>query len=201
MLVLRSEHKEHLAFLVSFPPEVIESFCKMAADTLVTGSSPKAYQNAAQKLCCEPEQVSRGVEGLSHLLTLGCKDNASELDMDATLLALGFAQQGQRDAICKHYSHYKTEIRRAMQHPAIPDVPHYADLNWRTEVQVAARSARNQMEPVVTLRLGLETKLGGRDNVTLQVDPCNLQHLTQELDKAVMEARGQYARRVQRNIK
>ena len=100
------------------------------------------------------------------------------------------------------------------------DLPHYHDLEWRAEVQVASRSLLHRVEPSITLRV--HTKDGGKrkqagkeianyiallplldtsSSCLLQADPVNLLHLTKTLEEALSELNSQHCRRIMRSIK
>lgn len=73
-------------------------------------------------------------------------------------------------------------------------------LSMITISQVASRSLKNQVEPIITMKLHTQH----HDQVTstlLQTDPVNLIHLTQQLEEALNEAKSQHTRRIERNIK
>ena len=50
------------------------------------------------------------------------------------------------------------EIRSVLSHMAM-DIPHYHDLEWRLDVQLAGRALQRRTEPQIVLRL--HTKDGG----------------------------------------
>lgn len=101
------------------------------------------------------------------------------------------------------------------------DLPHYHDLEWRAEVQLASRSLLHRVEPSITLRI--HTKDGGKgmlagqeitnntspslslldtsSSCLLQADPVNLLHLTKTLEGALGELNNQHCRRIMRSIK
>ena len=98
------------------------------------------------------------------------------------------------------------------------DLPHYHDMEWRAEVQLASRSLLHRVEPSITLRIhtkdGGKGKLAGKEIVNmspslidtsssclLQADPVNLLHLTKTLEGALGELNNQHCRRIMRSIK
>lgn len=68
--------------------------------------------------------------------------------------------------------------------------------------QVASRSLLHQVVPLVTLDLILKTlKDNGGDEKQhhlIQTDITNLMHITQELEKALLESRSRHSRRIQK---
>lgn len=66
---------------------------------------------------------------------------------------------------------------------------------------MATRALQQQITPLVTMKLCLETRAGAKENVVLQTDPVNLVHMTEVLERALQEARSQHSRHIQRNIK
>lgn len=66
--------------------------------------------------------------------------------------------------------------------------------------QLASRSLRHQVAPLVLLKL--QTKDGEEKKTTLlQTDPVNLVHMTRVLEEALQEMKSGYFRRIARNIK
>jgi COMM domain containing 2 len=93
-------------------------------------------------------------------------------------------------------------------------LPHYVDLDWRLDVQLASRNLRTNVEPKFLLNLKTTTKpsdektdsndatsnKGDVQEQLLECDYANLKHLCDELEAAVAQASGSHARRVQRYI-
>jgi len=104
------------------------------------------------------------------------------------------------------YKGKKQEIHDALSRLTL-DLPHYQDLDWRFEVQLASRALHHQVTPLITMNLTLETKTALasgnaiRKNVVLQTDPTNLVHVTQVLEEALRGSRSQHSRQMQRSFK
>lgn len=65
--------------------------------------------------------------------------------------------------------------------------------------QLASRSLRQQVEPVIMLKLHVED--GDQKEVKLlQTDPTNLLHLTRTLEEALQELNSAHSRRISRNF-
>jgi len=79
--------------------------------------------------------------------------------------------------------------------------PHYADLEWRVDVELGSRMLRSQIVPTWLMKLSLEDSDGKVEERLLQTDATNLTHLYEELTMAFAEERTAYAKRIERNIK
>ena len=78
----------------------------------------------------------------------------SASDMMAEALAindLGFDEAGKA-AIAGHYAGNVRQLREIISTQKLT-TPHYKDLEWRLDVQVASRSARQQVQPTFMLKL------------------------------------------------
>ena len=84
-------------------------------------------------------------------------------------------------------------------------IPHYSNLEWRLETQIASRMLRDQLEPRLILRFELDqtgNKVGGEKKfVTLQCDPSNLINLHQSMEDALAQARSQHLLKIARHVK
>ncbi|XP_072428133.1 COMM domain-containing protein 2 [Chiloscyllium punctatum] len=198
LLVLSEEHKEHLGFLSQVDSPVVGEFCRIAVEFLKKGSSPKIFEGAARKLNVSTETVQHGVEGLMYLLTESAKMMISEVDFQDSVLVLGFPEDLNK-LLLQFYLDNRKEIRSILNE-LTPDLPHYHNLEWRLDVQLASRALRQQIKPLLTLKLHLEQN-GQRNANILQTDPATLLHLIRKLEQALGEMKTNHCRRIVRNIK
>ncbi|XP_030647612.1 COMM domain-containing protein 2 [Chanos chanos] len=198
LLVLSDEHKEHLGFLTEVDTAVVGEFGRIAVEFLRKGSNPKIYEGAARKLDVPAETVQHGVEGLMYLLTESSKLMISEMDFQDSVLVLGFSQE-LNERLLQLYLENRKEIRQILSELS-PSLPHYHNLEWRLDVQLASRALRHQVKPTVTMKLHLESG-GIRNARVLQTDPATLLHLIQELERGLAELKSNHCRRILRNIK
>ncbi|XP_046883503.1 COMM domain-containing protein 2 [Hypomesus transpacificus] len=199
LMVLSDEHKEHLSFLSDVDPTVVGEFGRIAVEFLRKGTNPKIYEGAARKLNVAVETVQHGVEGLMYLLTESCKLLISEVDFQDSVLVLGFSEE-LNQLLLQLYLEHRKEIRSILSQLS-PSLPHYHNLEWRLDVQLASRALRQQVKPVVTFKLHLEDNKGVKRARVLQTDPATLLHLISNLETALAELKTNHCRRILRNIK
>ncbi|XP_006000955.1 COMM domain-containing protein 2 [Latimeria chalumnae] len=198
LLVLSEEQKEHFKFLTQVDTAVVGEFGRIAVEFLRKGSNLKIYEGAARKLNVSSETVQHGVEGLMYLLTESSKLMISEVDFRDSVLVLGFPEE-LNSLLVQLYLENRKEIRSILSELA-PSLPHYHNLEWRLDVKLASRALRQQVKPVVTMKLHLEQD-GDQNSKILQTDPATLIHLIQQLEKALGEMKTNHCRRIVRNIK
>ncbi|AWP11557.1 putative COMM domain-containing protein 2 isoform 2 [Scophthalmus maximus] len=202
LLVLSEEHKEHLSFLPKVDATVVLEFGRIALEFLRRGSSPKIYEAAARKLCVPVDTVQHGVEGLMFLMTESSKHMISEVDFLDSVLTLGFSDE-LNQILLQLYLQHHGQIRSILsQLPST--LPAYHNLEWRLDVQLASRSIRQQVVPMLTLRLLLTRGCGGRGDHSsriLHADPSTLLHLISTLESALAAMKTSHSRRILRNIK
>lgn len=87
----------------------------------------------------------------------------SELDFLDSVLVLGFPEDLNKELLQIYQENCK-EIRAVLSEMSL-DLPHYQDLEWRCDVQLASRSLQRQAQPSVLLRL--HTKQGGETPPTV----------------------------------
>ncbi|XP_022623678.1 COMM domain-containing protein 2 [Seriola dumerili] len=202
LLVLSDDHKEHLAFLPTVDTAVVGEFGRIALEFLRRGSSPKIYEGAARKLSVPVDMVQHGVEGLMFLMTESSKHMISEVDFLDSVLALGFGDE-LNQMLLQLYLQHHSQIRSILsQLPS--NLPAYQNLEWRLDVQLASRSARQQVIPALTMRLLLTRGSDSRSDHSirvLQADPSTLLHLISTLEAALAAMKTSHSRRILRNIK
>ncbi|XP_034036208.1 COMM domain-containing protein 2 [Thalassophryne amazonica] len=201
LLVFSEEHKEHLSFLPKVDATVVSEFGRIALEFLKRGTSPKVYEGAARKLNVPVEVVQHGVEGLMYLMTESSKHMISEVNFLDSLLVLGFGDE-LNQILLQLYLQHRNQIRSILS--LLPsNLPAYHNLEWRLDVQLASRSVRQQIIPMLTMRLllakGCDPRSGHSMRV-VQTDAATLLHLITTLEAALAALKTAYARRILRNI-
>jgi len=188
-----------LKFLTSLEIDVVLEFARISLDSVLKGSSnPKIFQAAAQKLGVEVNTIKNGISGLQHVLTESSRLMIGEIDFQDSVMTLGFSEEVIK-ALLQMYLANRKEIRNILGEMSVK-IPHYHDLEWRFDVELASRSLQHQTNPVVIMRL--HTKEGDKKSANiLQTDLVNLIHLTTELENAMQEMKTAHCRRIVRNIK
>ncbi|KAG8445336.1 hypothetical protein GDO86_010210 [Hymenochirus boettgeri] len=198
LLVLGEEHRDHLQILTQVDSAVVGEFGRISIEFLRKGSNPKVYEGAARKLDVSSSTIQQAVDGLSYLLTESSKLMISEIDFQDSVLVLGFPEEINK-ILLQLYLDNRKEIRQILTELE-PALPHYHNMEWRLDVQLASRSLRHQIKPTVTMKLNLKQNEELSTKV-LQTDPATLLHLIQELEEALAEMKTNHCRRIVRNIK
>ncbi|KAF8763195.1 COMM domain-containing protein 2 [Argiope bruennichi] len=181
---------------------ILDDIHKLHLDLLKTidekSSNPKVYQSAAQRLNVETDIVQNAIAGIIQLLIEASKAMVTEMEFRDSIIVLSFNSETQEELV-KCYLENNQNIRSLLSSLEMC-VPHYKNLEWRLDVQIASRSLRRPMEPSMLLKLQLEE---GKElkNIILEADPSNIINMTKVLDQALQEAKSQHFRRVMRSIK
>ncbi|XP_010771770.1 COMM domain-containing protein 2 [Notothenia coriiceps] len=188
--------------ILVFLSSVVGEFGRITLEFLRRGTSPKIYEGAARKLGVSVEMVQHGVEGLMFLMTESSKHMISEVDFLDSVLVLGFSEE-LNQILLQLYLQHHAHIRSILsQLPS--NQPAYHNLEWRLDVQLASRAVRQQVVPMLTLRLllsGVGDGVCARRGKVLQTDPSTLLHLISTLEAALAAMKSSHARRIFRNIK
>ncbi|GIY27686.1 COMM domain-containing protein 2 [Caerostris darwini] len=198
LLILDDIHKKHLDLLKNIDEKIVREFCRISVEHLFKGSNPKVYQSAAQRLNVETDIVQNAITGIIQLLIEASKAMVSELEFRDSIIVLGFNNVSQEELV-KCYLENNQEIRSLLTSLNM-GIPHYKNLEWRLDVQIASRTLRRPMEPSMLLRLQLDEENKSK-NVILEADPSNVIHMTKVLDQALQEVKSQHFRRIMRSIK
>lgn len=199
LLILSQEQKEHLKFLTSLEPEVISEFMRISVDFILKGPpNPKIFQAAAQRLGADVHTVKNGINGLMNLFTECSRLMIGEIDFQDSVMTLGFSEEVNKSLLEVYLANRKA-IRDILSEMTVT-LPHYHNLEWRFDVELASRSLHHQTNPLVLMKL--HTKEGKKEkSEVLQVDPVNLVHMTNVLENAMHEMKNSHCRRIVRNIK
>ncbi|CAL1533168.1 unnamed protein product [Lymnaea stagnalis] len=198
LLIFEDSQKDHLSFLADLDAEVLKEFGKISLNFIRKGANTKIFQGAAQKLGVPVDTVQHGVEALMYLLTESSKYLLNEIDFQDSIMTLGFGDE-TRSSLLALYLEHRREIRDILNEMSL-DLPHYHNLEWRFDVQLASRSLRHQVSPSILMKL--QTMDGDKKEMKmLQTDPVNLVHITRVLEEALQEMKSGYCRRITRNIK
>lgn len=199
LLILSQEQKSHLQFLFTLELGVLREFARISLDSLLKGPpNPKIFQAAAQKLEVAVQTIKNGINGLRHIFAESSRLMIGEIDFQDSVITLGFTEDVTKELL-QLYLENRKEVRNILSEISL-QVPHYRNLEWRFDVELASRSLHRQTNPVILMKLN--TKSGDESHTdVLQTDPVNLVHLTTELESAMQEMKTAHCRRIVRNIK
>ncbi|EDV28868.1 uncharacterized protein TRIADDRAFT_52168 [Trichoplax adhaerens] len=150
-----------------------------------------------EKLNVPSNTIKNSVGGLVHLLLESAKLALNEIDFQDSVLTLGFSEEA-KETLLKAYKQTLDEVRKNLSNVSL-SLPHYRNLEWRFDVQVASRALRQQVEPRIVFKLNVVEN----DTVTselLQTDINNLAHMVSKLEAALAEMKTNHCRRILRNI-
>ncbi|CAD5113001.1 DgyrCDS2203 [Dimorphilus gyrociliatus] len=179
---LDDKHKEHLSFLENLDQSALEDFCMISIEFIGRGVNKKVYSTAAQKLGVDPEIVKHAVEGLMYLFAKCSKYNLQEKEFLETLIPLNLSEKTKEHLLELYKSKYASIHAQLTE--LIPSIPAYSKLEWRFDIEIASRSLRKQVQPVILLKFYLNHN-GVEEERILQTDPSNLIRLTAKLEEAL----------------
>jgi hypothetical protein len=193
---------EDVALLTALGDDLVREFCRMAVASATAGMASKArYAAAAKQLNVPAKAVERAVEALAEIFLECAKRPASEKEFVASVEEAGFNKGALAKVLAEAYT-ANLQALRAFLGDLSFQLPHYVDLDWRLDVQVATRCVRQQVEPAFVLELRTQPTDASAppDRLLLQSDYANLQNLVAELELAVKQAKTAHVNRVLRYV-
>jgi len=200
LITLSDKVKKDLEFVKSLPTEALSEFVKTALEFLRNGAKPNLYNSAARALNAEVRQIEGVVEAVAFLFAESARLNITEQEFVDSLAVNGVDFDADLISRLKQLYLEQKETIRSIQKELTFDLPHFVNVDWRLDVQVASRTLRSQLTPVFTLRFDTEEN-GKPKHQFLQTDYSNLKHICDELEVAIKEIKAPYCRRIMRNIK
>ena len=198
LLVLNDDQKEHLTLLTDVDVEIAREFSRIAVDFIKNGTNTKKYQIAAQKLNLDVKRIRQSIEAIMHILTECSKLQINEIDFQDSIITLGLPDE-LNECLLQFYLDNQDEIRSVLIDMSLV-LPHFENLEWRFDVQLASRMLSYQTTPQVMLKFHINNGID-KDVRVLQTDPVNLVHMTKVLEEALSEMKTAHCRRIARNIK
>ncbi|XP_050539127.1 COMM domain-containing protein 2-like isoform X2 [Daktulosphaira vitifoliae] len=162
------------------------------------GPNPSMYQKAAEKLDLKEEQIVSLVKSICLMCVQTCKRKLTDEEIKESLLEYKFSET-KLEMIVIFIESVKPHILDILNSSAF-DFPHFKDLEWRFETDVATRSFLQQTVPNITLKLDLEKK-GSTDSIFLQTSPSNLIYIKDKLENTLKQNQTQWIRKIRRKLK
>lgn len=144
-------------------------------------------------------QTDRIVAVIAFLFSEASKLRSSESDFKDSLVSFALSERTNA-LLFQAFSSANARIRELLETVSV-QTPHYQNLEYRVDVELASRSLLGQHTPVWLMKLTTVDSDGVASSKMLQTDATNLSRLYDELSMAFGEERAGYVRRVNRNIK
>jgi len=213
--------------LCSLSPEMLVEFCRMSLETIRNGTpNKKIYARAAEQLKIDVSMISSSISALADIFLVGAKQDLSVSNFTLSLTDIPSSvpspdavkinlNQTVIKSLAEYYINNVREIRKILSDLSM-GLPHYKNLDWRIDVQLASRSLRHDATPSFLLELQTcgpniiltsnEGKEIQKQKETTQIhclqsDYANLKHICSELEKALEQSKSVYARRLLRHVK
>jgi len=199
MLNLDRVHRCHLEHLNVFSAEVTAEFCKLAAQSLLSGDlsrNERMYTKAASRLQVESDVIRQSIEALITLFKRAAWRNLSKLHESLVLTQLS---QTHVDIIAESYAEVYGDIEQHIRNILLVPIS-YRSLEWRMAAVIATRSVRCLMKPVFTLQFQLLDCNGQSKMVILDCTIDNLRKLRDVLEEALLMAKSRRVRKVTRML-
>jgi hypothetical protein len=214
--------------LVGLSEAVLADFAQLAVNNVRKGAvNKKIYSRAAAAIGETDARVIAAITGLSHIFLESSKRNFEEQDFKSSIQDLGFSE-AQKQMLAEYYLSRRQEVRNCLT-DLQTRLPHYHNLDWRLDVQIATRCLRQQAAPSFMMQLTTQSHsptvgssqgaggAGGGDAATaaapttsivtatqvteLQSDFKNLQNMCVEVRKALKAAQTPHSTRILRYVK
>ncbi|CAF1255453.1 unnamed protein product [Adineta steineri] len=203
LLLLDDERKAQLDLLNKIDESAAVEICKAALGYLSTGLNTKLITTAANNLQLDVETVRTTIDSLLWLYTECAKTKILPETLDESLKLLGYNIK-IRQAFIECYKSQASQLQTILATDLALSLPHYKNLNWRFDVQIATRSmrSRKQFDPFFILKLTLINGTNGKEQVhLLEIDPLTLVHIVEQLELAMNESRSNHARRIMQTFR
>jgi len=152
ILAFTKEVVDDSKLLPTLTPDILSEFCRIAVENIRRGQiHRKIYAKAAESLKVSADAVIAAIRSLSRILLEACKHELSASDLALSITDLKLSAQ-QVAKIQEFYSAHVKEIRQSLSALSL-QLPHYYDLDWRLDIQLASRCLRAQAKPVFLLQL------------------------------------------------
>lgn len=133
--------------------EALTEVCSLAVSNIKAGkvSDLKGYAKAAQALNLPVDSLANGVLALSQIYIECAKKNVSVTDFNLSIEDIQISAD-QRKVLVDTYDAHVKVIREQLAAVSMR-LPHYADLDWRLDVEISSRCLRKKIEPTYLLEL------------------------------------------------
>lgn len=198
--------KSDLKALVELDETVVADFSRFALELLRKGTAmSKGFNGAAKRLNVTVDEIRQMCYALCHVFSEAARSSTSEAVLGEYLHELGF-RAGARQTLIQFFLENMEEIRDKSMNSQL-DIPHYKQLEWRLDVQIASRSMRHEAVPSYLLKLTTQkgTNKAGSTSETeehwMQADYPVLLQWCQQIETALQGAQAGDTRRMLRMIK
>jgi len=215
-LKLGDEHRQDLFTFSRLSVESFQECCQVAIAFIADGdTNPRTVAVMAQKIGIERQEADTIIKALTFLFSECTRAKLPEPEFSLTIMDLNLPNQLHNELV-KQYRENVDKLRqlyvraemKAEHLFGISAVPQYKDLEWRMEIELDRRSARQLMRPQFTLNVitseqeewGTKDKEKRQNHVLMSAEYHDLRHVTDVLGEALKEIKTQHVRRIRHYI-
>jgi hypothetical protein len=185
----------------SQPARHTEHFALLAACIIASHPSHPSLPSSTEALSVDAVALTAVVHGLGFLLLEATKRSVTAEDFAASVSPLSLPPEVASAISASLASH--SRVLLASLSAASLVLPHYADLQWRLDVEVSRRSISGRCEAMYLLELTVAGGSSSREEqkLLMQSDYAAMLQLEKELEAAVKGLQSKEARRILRYVK
>lgn len=190
-----------MKILATLPPASLGDFSKVAVGNIRTGSvNKKAYAKAAEALSVDVATVANAIATISQIFLECSRRKANAADFELSVGAEANLSDEAKTAMSGVYEAHTKAIREELSSMDM-SLPHYHNLDWRLDLQLASRCRRNNVKPSFVLELQTTNSDGSEAESVMQCDFANMKHMLDELEIALGESKSKHCARIIRYVK